>query len=334
MIGRGYGLPRVRFVVVVGLLVGLLVPIVGYSVNAVGARQVVQGILEVADGQVGDSCSIFTVTFGDTVLYGNNEDYLLEGTYLWVVPAQEITTPDDTFMAHGFIGLGFNYHDSPADGIQGAMNDQGLCVDANGLPRLSMNPHPERDPVFPNIYFLNPDAPKGIMQAVLFECGTVSEVITWFQTHDCGTVWVCQFHFADATGDAVVVSVYDGELNFTRINSEHFLVSTNFNLANHSNGHYPCTRYTTATNMLSAITSEEDLSVEACRDVLDAVHNSGTKYSNIFDPVNRQIFLYQNHNYEDRVSLDLELALFKKSLVITRKSVSQTSSLPRLSHKS
>ncbi len=287
--------------IVVVLVVGLLVPIVGYSVHETGTVQGVSGILQGADGQVGDSCTIFTVTIGDTVFYGNNEDYLLEGTYLWLVPAQEITTPYETLMIHGFVGVGFNYHNHPGDGVQGAMNDQGLCVDANGLPPLSMNPHPERDAFYPNI-----------LQAVMFECGTVSEVITWFQTHYCGTVWACQLHFADAAGDAVVVSVYDGEFNFTRINSAPFLVSTNFNLANHSNGGYPCTRYNTATLMLSSITSEEDLTVEACRDVLDAVHSEGTygtKYSNIFDPVNRQVYLYQNHNYEELVTLDLDSEL-------------------------
>lgn len=302
MSGDRAGVGCFRFGIVVVLLVGLLVPIVGYSANETGTIRGVSGILLGADWQSGESCTIFTVAIGDTVFYGNNEDYLLEGTYLWLVPAQEISTPYETFMIHGFVGLGFNYHNHSGDGVQGAMNDQGLCVDANGLPPLSMNPHPERDDFYPNT-----------LQAVLFECGTVSEVITWFQTHNCGTVWACQLHFADATGDAVVVSVYDGEFNFTRINGAHFLVSTNFNLANHSNGGYPCPRYNTATSMLSAITSEEDLTVEACRDVLDAVHSEGTygtKYSNIFDPVNRQVYLYQNHNFEELViiGLDSELA--------------------------
>jgi choloylglycine hydrolase len=251
---------------------------------------------------VSDSCSIFTAVMGDTVLYGNNEDFNLEGTYMWIVPSQEITTPSGSLVIHGFIGFGYNYNGHGADGwVQGAMNDAGLCVDGNGLPTLSMNAHPERDALY-----LDP------VREVLFECSTVTEAIAWFQTHNCGTQWGCQLHIADVTGDAVVVSVYNGEFNFTQINSAHYLVSTNFNLANHSNGAYPCTRYNTATSMLSAIGSEAELTVEACRDVLDAVHEEGTygtKYSNIFDPVNRQVYLFQNHDFDRMVTLDLDAEL-------------------------
>ena len=130
---------------------------------------------------------------------------------------------------------------------------------------------------------------------------SISDRIRWMTDGDAHLI-------VDDEGRRAYI-VYDGEFNFTRINGAHFLVSTNFNLANHSHGGYPCPRYTTATSMLSAMTSEEDLTVEACRDVLDAVHNEGTIYSNIFDPVNRRIFLYQNHNYEDLVTLNLDTEL-------------------------
>ncbi|MFQ5981234.1 MAG: hypothetical protein ACE5OZ_24090 [Candidatus Heimdallarchaeota archaeon] len=235
-----------------------------------------------------DSCTIFTAAIGETVFFGNNEDYRLEGTYLWIMPP------------YGAVGFGFKYNDDPADGwVQGGMNDQGLCLDANGLPTVSLNPHAEREPLY-----------KDALLEVLFECATVDEVIEWFQTHYFGTVWSCQIHFADASGDAVVVSAGpDGEFAFTRKNSSHYLVSTNFNLANYENGYYPCNRYDTATAMLAAITSEEGLTVEACRDILDAVHIEGeyaTKYSNIFDPVNQQLYLFQNHEFDTIVTLDVE----------------------------
>ena len=64
--------------------------------------------------------------------------------------------------------------------------------------------------------------------------------------------------------------------------------------------------------MLAAIASEDDLTVEACRDVLDAVHQEGvygTKYSNIFDPVNLQVYLFQNYNFDHMVTLDLDAEL-------------------------
>ncbi|MFX1410072.1 MAG: hypothetical protein ACFFA6_06950 [Promethearchaeota archaeon] len=246
-----------------------------------------------------NSCTIFTVNISDTIYFGNNEDYRLTGTYMWLVPSQEITPLLLPFTIYGCVAFGFRYNNDPADGYaQGGMNDQGLCVDGNGLPALSLNPHPELQPIYTNP-----------IEQTLFECANVSEVIHWYQTHYLGTVWAGQLHYADASGDAVVVSVgLDGEFAFTRKNSSHYLVSTNFNLANYANGYYPCSRYDTATSMLASITDEVDLTIGACRDILDAVHAEGeyaTKYSNIFDPVNLEFHLFYNHNFDKMKSFDL-----------------------------
>ena len=254
---------------------------------------------------VPNSCTIFTVNISDTVFFGNNEDYYLEGTYMWLAPSQVIATPTGYLTTYGAVGFGFKYNDNPADGyIQGGMNDQGLCLDGNGLPEVPMNYHPERDPPYTDV-----------LKQILVECSNVSEVIDWFLSHNLGHVWSCQLHFADALGDAVVVSVgIEGEFNFTRKLSSHYLVSTNFNLVNYANGYYPCSRYTTASVMLAGITSELNLTVDVCRDVLDAVHQEGvyaTKYSNVFDPINLKIHLFYNHNFNQKVSLDLREELSK-----------------------
>jgi choloylglycine hydrolase len=248
-----------------------------------------------------ESCTIFTAAIGDTVFFGNNEDYLLYGTYLWLTPSQEITTPGGTWEINGAAFFGFDNNSDSADGYpQGGINIHGLCVDGNGLPGVSLNPYPGRD------RFYGP-----LMAAVLWECSTVEEVITWFQTHYLGSYWSGQLPFADATGDAVVVSVgTDGEFAFTRIETANYLVSTNFNLVDHDNGWYPCWRYETATNMLGDITVEQDLTMEACRDVLDAVHQEGTyatKYSNVFDLITRTIYIWEpeRRGFDEMVTLDL-----------------------------
>ncbi|MFX1474379.1 MAG: hypothetical protein ACFFCO_02730 [Promethearchaeota archaeon] len=248
-----------------------------------------------------ESCTIFTAAIGDRVFFGNNEDYFLDGTYLWLVPSQEITTPEGTSEIFGAAFFGFDSNDNSVDGYpQGGINIHGLCVDGNGLPTVPMNPHPERD------YYYG-----YLLSTVLWECRTVEEVITWFQTHYLGDSWSCQLPFADATGDAVVVSVgTDGEFAFTRIGTSNYLVSTNFNLANYANGHYPCWRYETATYMLDDITQEEDLTMEACRDVLEAVHVEGfsaTKYSNVFNLVTRTIYLWEpeRRGFDEMVMLNL-----------------------------
>jgi hypothetical protein len=223
------------------------------------------------------------------------------GTYIWVVPAQNIETLQGTIFIHGIVAFGYNYNDDDSgDGYaQGGMNDKGLCVDGNALPLLSLNPHPERESPF-----------TYPIEQILMECNTINDVIEWFNSHNLGTQWSNQLHFADASGDAAVVSVGDdGEFTFTRISSSKYLVSTNFNLANSDVGQYPCQQYDTATNMLEAITSEQELTVDSVRNVLNAIREEGqygTKYSNIFDPVNREIYLYHNHDFGKVVKLNLD----------------------------
>ncbi|MFX0094929.1 MAG: carcinine hydrolase/isopenicillin-N N-acyltransferase family protein, partial [Candidatus Hodarchaeota archaeon] len=237
------------------------------------------------------SCTIFSIDIGNKVLFGNNEDYKLWGTYIWFVP----THPG----RYGAVYFGFQNNSSVHDGhAQGGMNSWGLCVDGNGLPMAHINAHPEKP------------RPAGfIMESVLEECATVNQTISWFQNHNFGDRFSGQAHFADAYGNSVVVSPgSDGELAFTRKNNSKYLVSTNFNLANVNHGYYPCWRYDTAVSMIEAIHSEEDLTIAACRDILDAVHAEGeyfTKYSNIFDLKSREIYVYHLRNFTEYIKLNL-----------------------------
>ena len=108
----------------------------------------------------------------------------------------------------------------------------------------------------------------------LSECATVEEVIAWIQAHRWHTAMRDQLHFADATGDAVVISAGpDGKVAFTRKPpGDSFLVSTNFNVANPSSGGYPCWRHSRAEEMLSRIESQDELTAERVASVMDAVH--------------------------------------------------------------
>lgn len=246
-------------------------------------------------------CTIFTAAIGDTVLFGNSEDYFLPNTFIWFVPAQATT--------HGYCYVGFDENNDPADGWpQGGMNDQGLCVDGNGLPPVEIAAQTSRTPY-----------PYGFDGFAYFLKGSdsVEEVIQFYQTHsfreNVTISW--QEHWADATGAAVVVSVgIEDDWAFTRKGDSNFLVSTNWNRANPDNGWYPCSRYETTTTMLNSITQEEDLTVDTFRDILDAVHQEGqyaSQYSNIFDLVNREIYLYYYYNFDKVVKLNLDEELAK-----------------------
>ena len=238
------------------------------------------------NNRITSSCTIFTATIGDTVLFGNNEDYKLNNAYRWYVPAQNVSTTyfgDKEIYGAVFFGFDNNNYTDVDGWEQGGMNEYGLCYDANGLPDIELNLNPSAS---------YPYTPHALAQ-VLWDCRNVDEVITWFQNIKWEGTLGGQFHYADSTGDAVVVSVNStGQWIFTGIDTS-FLVSTNFNLEDTGHGDYPCWRYNTATQILSEITTVDELNVSACADILYSVHQEGTyatKYSNICDPVNLEFY--------------------------------------------
>ena len=249
---------------------------------------------------IGSSCTIFTVTLGDTVFFGNNEDYKSNNAYQWYIPSQNITTREGVKEIHG--GVFFGFDNNGNEGVdtwpQGGMNEFGLCFDANGLPNAAL--HLDLNMSFPYSDYA--------LSQVLWECRNVEEVIDWYQNHRWFSLGA-QIHYADKSGDAVVVGVNTttGKWAFTRKNSTYF-VSTNFNLDNPESGHYPCSRYATATQMLSEITNENDLNISACASILYEVHQEGThatKYSNIFDPVNLDIYFNYGREFTKHEKINL-----------------------------
>jgi len=178
------------------------------------------------------------------------------------------------------------------------MNEYGLCYDANGLPNVAL--YLDASMAFPYSDYA--------LSQVLWECRNVEEVIDWYQNHRWFSLGG-QIHYTDKSGDAVVVSANTttGKWAFTRKNST-YLVSTNFNLDNPENGYYPCSRYTTATQMLSEITDKNDLDVSACARILLEVHQEGTyrtMYSNIFDPVNLDIYFNYGREFTKHEKINL-----------------------------
>ena len=266
----------------------------------------INGVYNHSPNPVLQSCTIFTATVGNKVFFGNSEDYDMKGVYIWLIPSQEIDagTPEGKRLMHGIIFFGFYNNDFIGDGVpQGGMNDQGLCYDANGLPVAPLNDHPERNDTYPEIH---------VGFQWLWELSNVEDAIEFFETHYFGEAIAAQIHYADATGDAVVVSAgTDGEFAYTRIDDSTYLVSTNFNLANPSNGWYPCERYDTACSILDDVNSEEDLTIDICREVLNSVAMYQTWYSNIFDPVNRDVYIYYHHDFNKVVKLNLDEELVK-----------------------
>ncbi|MFC1484783.1 hypothetical protein ACFL6Q_07040 [Candidatus Neomarinimicrobiota bacterium] len=236
-------------------------------------------------------CTVFTVAIGEEVFFGGNDDYILTDGYYWVDPGNG--------ERYGAIWIG------QPDNVQQGVNEVGLAYDANGLPRVDVNPHSERTPV------------EGGYSAypiqILHECATVEEVIEWINNHEWHSYMHDQLQFADATGDAVIISAgADGELVFTRkVPGDGFLVSSNYNVANPANGtSYPCWRYDRASAELGRMVEEgRQLKFQDATDVLAAVHvDGGTSWtieSLVADLTRGVVYLYYFHQYDQPVVLNV-----------------------------
>jgi len=236
-----------------------------------------------------DACTIFTISRGDVVLFGNNEDYYNRSDVVYFIPSGE--------GRYGAVYLGQRYGDRYNP--QGGMNERGLAFDANALPKTKLYEHPEL-----------PQPQTWLAVTMLEECATVEEAIEMAESYDWGSSMAYQLHLADATGDAVVIGPGpDGEIAFTRMGKEGYLVSTNFNLADPGDGAESCWRYGTASRMLGEMLGAGGPSPEGCSSVLGAVAlkvaTVNTVYSNIFDTRNRVAYLYYFHQFDEVVTIDL-----------------------------
>jgi hypothetical protein len=236
-------------------------------------------------------CTVFTVSQGDRVFFGGNDDYINPDSYYWV----------DLGGAQGYGAIWIG----TSDNVQQGVNEMGLAYDANGLPRVDTNPHPERKPVSGSY--------SSYPIQILRECATVAEVIEWVNTHQWHSYMHDQMQFADASGDAVIISAGpDGELVFTRKPSgDGFLVSTNFNVADPSNGYgYPCWRYETAQRLLGQrVSQEHELTASDAASVLEAVHVEGgaswTIESLVADLPKGVVYLYYFYQFDQPVVLNV-----------------------------
>ena len=235
------------------------------------------------------TCTIFTVSDGDTAFFGNNEDNddARQGR-IWFYPAKG--------DKHGVVLFGYSVG-GHADIPVGGMNDQGLVVDSNALhfTRIALHPDKER---YPGSFFV------GMLEA----CSTVEDVKTWAQGYDLLFLETQQAHVADRFGNAVVLGLdQKGELYITK-KSGNTLVSTNFSLAQNPNGRYNDERYKTASTMLGTM---ESPTLEGSADILKETALSIIMYSYVVDLQNGVITLFSRGNFDHSATLNIAEELAK-----------------------
>jgi hypothetical protein len=265
------------------LLSGILLTVCSIIISA-------QDMLPARQKKIPSGCTVITISKGDSIFFGGNDDYINPDSWYWVEQGDS--------SRYGVIWIGTP--DNPQQGV----NEKGLAYDSNGLPGFDVNPHTERTPV-PGEYH------NYIMQ-IMHECSTVKEVIDWVNTHQRFPYMHDQLHFADKKGDAVIISAgKDGEMVFTwKTPGDSFLVSTNFNVANPSNGFgYPCWRYDKANELMGQLLNKgEPLSYKDITYVMDAVHQESASWTIetlVADLVNGIVYIYFFYQYDHPVVLNV-----------------------------
>jgi hypothetical protein len=216
------------------------------------------------------------------MLGGNNEDYFNPLTKVWFVPGDA--------GAYGRVYFGYdNYFP------QGGMNDQGLFFDGLAVDTPLAVPIEGKRPFTGTI----------LLDYVMAHCATAACAAEMFETYYAQETWSWQHFFGDATGESAIV-----EPQAVLRQRGGCQVATNFyqSTVPPEERASACWRYETATRMRA---SSPPLSVETIRDVMAAVHvegrhGSATLYTNVYDLVNRVVYLYYFFDYEHVVVIDLE----------------------------
>ena len=236
------------------------------------------------------ACTVFSAAQGDVILAATNKDWDNINTRILFLPASE-----------GKYGrVYFGYQIPPGFQNSGGMNDHGLWYDGASLPeRCDIKNH-----------YNKPTVKGELCEKALEECASVDEVIAMYEKYFTPH-WQGHSMWADKYGNSVIIEYGEKDIVFIRKNSN-YQVMTNFYILDSTNARwYNSYSFKTAYYMLK---NSNEISLDLFRSTLDAVHAEGlmpTVYSNVYDLKNGEIYVFNFHNYNEAVKLNLK-EQFKK----------------------
>lgn len=241
------------------------------------------------------ACTIVMAARGDQVLVGNNEDGKFPFTSVWFIPASD--------GKYGRVYFGMRFGKTNI-GICGGMNDRGLFIDGSSVPGSETGWEPAD----------GKERFRGNVEGyVLAHCATVDDVVALVNRYNLGILSRGKFLVADKNGNSVVVECSRGAVRFLKRRGW-YQISTNFVQSNYSPGGYLCHRFNLAEDIFKA---SDTCSVDLIRNILSATRMDGhllsgvTLYSYICDLKNGDIFIYNFHDFEHVVKMNLHLELKK-----------------------
>lgn len=237
------------------------------------------------------ACLILFITDGRNILIANHEDWYANDAEVSFVPAEGK-------------GYGMLYFDFASEKTaQGGLNTAGLFFDGTRTP---FAPYPANQS--------KPDCHCYIWKKILAECSTAEQALSYIRKYRVPEIEDVHILLADRTGNSIVIGIYNDSLQVHRRRKNYQLL-TNFNLTNPSYGDEPaCTRFAKADSMLSA---DSAATVDNLEKILSQTHQGAlTVYSNIYNLMTGEVYIYQKANFRKKVKLNLANELKKGKHVV------------------
>jgi len=237
-----------------------------------------------------DACTVISAAEGDVILGGTNKDWHNIATRIKVIPTSE--------GKYGRIYFGYQV----SQGFQnvGGINEHGLWYDGASLP--------ERYDVAN--YYHKPTIQGELCEKALEECATVQEVIDLYSTYYTPH-WDGHSMWGDSLGNSVIIEFGERDVIFVNRQGNH-QVMTNFYVSDSTDYRwYNSYRFKVASYLFENASS---ISPILFRTILDETHQHGvdpTVFSNIYDLKNREIYIYNFHNFSEVVKLNVDEELQK-----------------------
>lgn len=233
------------------------------------------------------ACTIFTAQNGETVLVGNNEDFMYRhSSDMWFAAPSKGSYGRVCFANSGY--------------VQGGMNEKGLFYDGALCPNTQVPYSQDK-----------PNLGMDLGEIIMSKCANVGEVVEMLKGHNIPGNLGDHLMFVDESGNSVIIEWVENEMVVIP-GEKDYQIATNFFITKPELGGYPCSRYITVEKML---TECDELSVGVFSDILDAVSQQwaggGTKYSNIYDLKRRVVYVYTKGDFSKYAMFHLEEELKK-----------------------
>jgi tetratricopeptide (TPR) repeat protein len=237
-------------------------------------------------------CTIIYASDGKTAFAGNNEDWTNPFPIIWFQPAKDGKL--------GYMCFGFQSGWPKMEGFEweGAVNEKGLFYDFASTEEVKV----PRDPNKPDYW--------GLTGKIMEECSTVDEALKLFSEYNFREVWKGHYLMGDRFGNSAIIEPFA----FIRRNGK-YQVATNFLQSKTDPETSTDPRYRLTCRLFE---QSDTISVDLFRRILDDTHMeeysgsfTATLYSYIHDLTKGDVYIYNFHNYDNVVKLNIHEELKK-----------------------